>query len=44
MKILLALLLAFSLGAGYAQAACKDCGCKKKCAVTCTCPQKKADG
>lgn len=44
MRILLTLLVAFSLGTGYAQASCKDCGCKKKCSENCACPQKKADG
>jgi hypothetical protein len=44
MKILFALFVALSLGTSYAQASCKDCGCKKKCSVNCACPQKKADG
>lgn len=41
MKTILTCLLALFLGAGLAQAKCKDCGCKDKCSAECQCKHDK---
>ena len=37
MKVLLTLLGLLTLAIAPAQAQCKDCGCKEKCTLKCTC-------